>query len=421
MSHKVRRIPLRMASMNAPGGPPHLGPTLDPTPLQTLTMLRSLALAIATVLMAGQVAAFQIAPMGSQFEARLTNETPSNLAKVAGRLGVLLKSPVHEEITQLGYSCAAEPGSLNEDTACAGANVGFANHFVIYGVRWNDLPPFRLNSEEGSNCSYLGQAVCRTDQTVRFSTQPLCWFCLFKDAEQKAKSAKISGCARGKDVIRGNLMTRSHFGDLQFLHGMASEEGEDASVTQTKILGWLEFAWKVASREIKSDAFLRDIDIPTIKEHFGCSEWRVSDIYILGRQDGKTGLINQVHQIAFGSALHTVQDSFAGAHTSREASAKAGLCEGTTIERPPRVVEFHTYGAQDGHLHDAQDARAALVAKRPADGWPDAVIATRQLVELYSSNAKWDQAQHYLRCLFDTVEQPNRASAGENFRRAHGN
>lgn len=379
-------------------------------------MLRVLSLAILTVTALSSATAFQIAPMGSDFEARLTRETSSNLARVAGRVGVLLKNPVHEEITQLGFSCAVDVTNLNDDRACGSANAGFANHFIIYGVRWNDLPPFQLKAEEG-NCSYLGQNTCRTDQTVRFSTQPMCWYCMFKDAEQKAKTKRIAGCTRGKDVIAGNLMTRSHFGDLQFLHGMASEEGEDPSVTQSRVVGWLEFAWKVATKEIKADALLREIEIPVIKAHFGCTEWRVSDIYILGRQDLKSGLVQQIHQIAFGSALHTVQDSFAAAHTSREAEALPGLCNNTAIERPPRVVEFHSYGVQDGHLHDAQDAREALVAKRSADGWPQAVVATRHLVGLYEANTKWADAQYYLRCLFDTVERPNPASAGE-FRRA---
>lgn len=379
-------------------------------------MLRVPVLATLWALAPAMATAFQIAPMGSEFEARLTRETNSSLAKVAGRVGVLLKSPVHEEITQLGFSCAVDAVSLGSDRACGSANAGFANHFVIYGVRWNDLPPFQLKAEEG-NCAYLGQNTCRTDQTVRFSTQPMCWYCMFRDAQQKARTKRIAGCTQGKDVVAGNLMTRSHFGDLQFLHGMASEEGEDPAVTQSKIVGWLEFAWKVSTKEIKADALLRDIDIPVIKAHFGCTEWRVSDIYILGRQDQKSGLIQQIHQIAFGSALHTVQDSFAAAHTSREAEALPGLCSNTAIERPPRVVEFHSYGVQDGHLHDAQDAREALVSKRTSDGWPHAVVATRNLVGLYESNTKWADAQHYLRCLFETVETPNPASAGE-FRQA---
>lgn len=382
-------------------------------------MLRYLAAGLLAVV-AYSTHAYQLAPLGSKFEARLTNEKNSNLSSIAGKVGVLLKSPVHEEITQLGFECAVESSTLANDTICASADAGFANPFVIYGVRWNDLPPFRLAADEG-NCTYLGTQACRTDQTIRFSTQPLCWYCLFKDSGQKAKTKKITGCAAGKEYVRGNLMTRSHFGDLQFLHGMASEDGESPAKTQERILHWMEFAWKVATREIKGDAFLRHIEIPTIQAHFGCSEWRVSDIYILGRQDDKTGLIQQLHQIAFGSLLHTVQDSFAAAHTSRENATGVEMCEGTGYERPPRVVEFHTYAAQDGGLHDEHDSRDAMVAQSSADAWPQAVKATRNLAELFQRGAKWSDVKPYASCLFETVSDPHSASAGERFRQSSGN
>jgi len=95
--------------------------------------------------------------------------------------------------------------------------------YVIYGVRWNDLPPFKLLPDEG-NCTYLGKS-CIVSQTIRFSTQPLCWYCLFKDAEKKAQIKPIVGCSKAQGTFHGNVMTRSHFGDLQFLHAMASEKG----------------------------------------------------------------------------------------------------------------------------------------------------------------------------------------------------
>ena len=87
-----------------------------------------------------------------------------------------------------------------------------ATPYVIYGVRWNDLPPFKLSLEEG-NCTYLGKS-CKVSETIRFSTQPLCWYCLFKDAEKKAQTKPIVGCSKAAGTQRGNVMTRSHFGVL---------------------------------------------------------------------------------------------------------------------------------------------------------------------------------------------------------------
>ncbi|MET4580281.1 hypothetical protein [Ottowia thiooxydans] len=365
------------------------------------------AFALSTV-----AAAFQIAPTGSAFESKLTNESEASLAAVAGKLGILIKGRVHEEITQIGMGCPVKLGNLTQDLSCSALDRPFASAYVIYGVRWNDLPPFKQTDNDGG-CPFLGKSK-NVNQTIRFSTQPLRWYCLFMDAEKKAQTLKIVGCGNAKGSMRGNLMTRSHFGDLQFLHAMASEEGIHPGATRAKVLDWLEFAWKVFSREIKPDTVLRDIDIPTFKEHFGCSEWRVSDLYILGHQDI---LLPHLHHVAFGSVLHTVQDSFAGAHVSREQSAPAGDCRDADFPQPRRIVEFHTYGAQDGGLHDDDDSREAMTRLSAADKWPDAVVATRNLYQFYDARAKWEEVQPYMQCLFELADERANSSPGKAYQR----
>lgn len=360
--------------------------------------------------------AFQLASMGSKFENKLTNETPGWLATVAGKIGVLIKDPVHEEITQLGYGCPVEIQQFSSDKSCGGADRGFASPYVIYGVRWNDLPPFRLAENEGTQCKKLlapHSKACNVAQTVRFATQPECWYCLFKDAKKKAEKQNITGCQKGKGYIRGNLMTRSHFGDLQFLHAMAEAQNVPASITRQKVLDWLEFAWKVSTREISGGTLMKDIAIPSIKEHFGCSGWKVSEIYILGRSKE---LLPKLNHIAFGSVLHTIQDSFAVGHVLRESEVTEEFCPGTTIRRVPRIIEFHNYGDQDGHKHDLKDARAALVEPR-RERWPDAVEATRALYELKDIHATWDVAMPQIECLFDLSPEHRPSSSGADFNR----
>lgn len=195
---------------------------------------------------------------------------------------------------------------------------------------------------------------------------------------------------------------------------MANEEGVHPGATRAKVLDWLEFAWKVSSREIKPDTFLRDIDNATLKEHFGCTQWRVSDLYILGHQDK---LLPYLHHVAFGSVLHTVQDSFAGAHSSREPSPPGGMCEDTAFPQPRRIVEFHTYGAQDGSLHDDQDSRDAMTRLSAADRWPDAVEATRNLARFHDDRARWEEVQPYMQCLFELADARSNSSPGEPYRR----
>jgi hypothetical protein len=51
------------------------------------TVARLIAVAAGGLTLSSAAVAFQIAPMGSAFESKLTNETENSLATVAGRLG----------------------------------------------------------------------------------------------------------------------------------------------------------------------------------------------------------------------------------------------------------------------------------------------------------------------------------------------
>jgi len=142
-------------------------------------------------------------------------------------------------------------------------------------------------------------------------------------------------------MITAHLLARSHYGDLQFLHAMAPEDNLDPALTQSNILGWLEFAWKVATQEIPRDTLLRNMTIPVMKDRFHCSGWSVADLYVQGRQDT---MLRFIHDIAFGSVLHTVQDSSAEAHAEREPSMNGEQCSATlALPRPGRIMEFHSY------------------------------------------------------------------------------
>jgi hypothetical protein len=369
-----------------------------------------------TLIFAPNSAAFQIGPLGSALEARLTNESESTRLRAAKRLGRRIKWPVHEEITQIAFDCPANFDDLARDTECAGSDLPYADAFVMHGIRWNDVPPFALTSGQGSRCRKfltISTPACRTDQTVRFSTQPDCWLCLFDDAEEIAQSKRITGCQRGEGFVQGNLMTRSHFGDLQFLHAMADATGVPAEITHSKILDWVEFAWRVVTGEVKSEQMLAEIDLPTIKEHFGCSGWSVSDLYVLG---AKPTLNRRISNIAFGSVVHTVQDSFASGHVQREIAPLDSSCPGSGLSvSPGAIVEFHAYGPQDGKKHDSADERRAMV--EVANSAAGVVAVTRQLFELWNENATWSEAKPFFDCVFALSPNATPSSAGKDFER----
>lgn len=355
---------------------------------------------------------YQIAPFGSSFERGMTRESPRTITSVALRLGRAVKAPVHEEVTQLAAGCAIDGASLRQDTRCASADAPFGNAYVIYGLRWNDLPPFRLNPGEGQSCKKFvtGTPACRTEETIRLSTQPECWYCIFTHGEEIALSGKeIVGCPARADQRRGNLLTRSHFGDLQFLHAMATGDGIPASATRESVLAWLEVAWKVSSREILPTTLLKDIPIAAFRIHFHCMGMSVADLYIQGRQDR---LLPEIRKIALGSVLHTVQDSFAAAHVSREPAAPGEVCsESLPLRQPGRIVEFHSYTGQDATLHDAGDERESMLT-HTIDDEPAAVVVTRQLMRFKEDNLKWMEVAPYLECVFRLSDSAGASSPG---------
>lgn len=369
-------------------------------------------------LLSVQAFAFQIAPLGSSFEAKLTNEPESTLAKVAGKLGRLVKGSVHEEITELAYDCPVDFSELTTDAQCAQRDVPFASAFVIYGVRWNDLPPFRLGPDEGRGCKkFLTRGpACNTSQTIRFSTQPECWYCIFTDAEKyTANGGTIVGCQagqmKGQGGAQGNMLSRSHYGDLQFLHSMAVRDAMRPEETREQILAWLEFAWKVSTGEIKATQKLAELDIPLMADRFSCSGWTVADLYILGRQDK---LLRRLPDIAFGSVLHTVQDSFSSSHTQRSTDQAGDCASDEKYRRPGRIIEFHSYGSQDGHLHDAEDQRTAMVS-HVIENQTEAIRASQMLVDL--ARKPWVEVKPYVACLFDLDPAANPASPGDAYKR----
>lgn len=304
---------------------------------------------------------------------------------------LVFSDPIHEELTTRMFGC-------NGDSAiCGGAKSIAADPAVLVGVRWNDDPPFRLNPSELKGTACL-------PQTIRFQTQPKCWLKLFLSAERKAASGTVFGPGDG-------LLYRTHFGDLQFLHSMASGDGVAASETYTKMIGWAEFTWRVAVREWPKSMKMRDLPIDSLKYHFGYTEWDVRDLFI----QGSPLLERRVDQVAFGSLLHMLQDSFAEGHTERVQSLPGERCAigEDSVRAPGRIREFHSYVNQDHDAHalaDNAEAKDRQLLKQP-----NVVDVGRPLVEAFDARLPWEQVKPYIECIFAVDGRPKLSSAGPDF------
>ncbi|HUQ27647.1 MAG TPA: hypothetical protein VM051_03595 [Usitatibacter sp.] len=260
----------------------------------------------------------------------------------------LFTSDVHERITRQAYEKAGV--NLPDD--------------VLAGVRWNDNPPaIRLGPLVGGCDSRCWASMLRVD---RMALEIL--------------------SRRDKSVAP----LRSHFGDMQFLHAMASKAGEPARDTREKSLRWSEFAYRIARGEIgpRANVFeLKDsagiLEAATrdwISDLFrgpGKQLWTVQDIFL-----PKSG---DLRRVAFGTFLHLVEDSYSAAHVLR-ASPRLQSNGCFSYDALDPIIEFHTYLGQDTEKHALCDDAPDWLAT-PRAGSPVDVLA--ELVRAFDTGRDW--------------------------------
>lgn len=182
----------------------------------------------------------------------------------------------------------------------------------IRGVVWPDDPKCLLFDDPKGTTNYSSGAA---------------WYEEFDEDEKDDKKA---------------LTARSHYGDLQFFHAMASKDGEKAEETKKKMMAWAEFNVSVATGKIGPDTKLDEIEgiQELFKEQKG---FTVKDLFGGSAAGGKALSGDDVKQRAAGALLHMIQDSHAQGHCERDP---------VTGE----IKSFHSYGGQDHTKHGAKDA-----------------------------------------------------------------
>lgn len=348
------------------------------------------ALFVIGMSMTMHASAHKLATQSTPEERRLAGITSGMLIDMERKLAQWSVSaftePVHEEITNRIYGCNGD--------VCAGSIATTAPVPVLAGVRWNDDPPFRMTSRQSRS------SKCKTQETIRFETQPGCWVALFLDANKGAAKGDVYGPDHA-------MLYRSHFGDLQYLHSMASGDGESAEATKAKLMGWFEFTWRASRGEYTLDTRLKSIENPTIQSAYGHGEWRLLELYTLGASGG---LRRYVNDVAFGSLLHTLQDSYAAGHVDREESTGTGECQvrNLSVASPGGILEFHAYNHQSHKRHAEADSRVSFMRTFQSDG--NVVDVGRVLVKARSQDIPWDEMAPFFDCVL-TLRKPQ-APAG---------
>ena len=359
----------------------------------------ALAACFAGFALAPPAAAYKLSPEGTEEQRRMANIRGDWFARLqlfAVNNGVgHFTDPVHEEITNRIFGC---DGGQPE---CGGAASVRAPVPVMAGVRWNDDPAFRLLDGEA------GQTACKVTDTIRFQMQPRCWYQLFEDAKTRAAAGE-----HFDEDSNAALLYRTHFGDLQPLHAMAAKEGDPAGATHDQMMAWVEFTWRIAIGEIKLEDPVREHIPQGLAHAFSRTGWSVQDLFT----QGSPGLRRHIREVAFGSLLHTLQDSFAGGHLERESAYISRTCElgNRRVIAPGRILEFYSYGKQDADRHGDSDARSAFVVSLQEDG--DVVEVGRPLVAAFDRRDSWETVQPYFHCLYELAPNARPSSAGAAYR-----
>lgn len=228
----------------------------------------------------------------------------------------------------------------------------------IRGVVWADDPKGLLFDTEADATDY---------------SSGIEWYSEFKSGEKGQFSPQ-----------KDDLIARSHFGDLQFFHGMASANNELPAATKRKMLTWARFLVDVAAGRISPNTKIKDIS--AISGLFPANaEWTVKKLFVF-----ETASDIQARQRAVGVLFHLIQDSFAHGHVQRDPATDA-------------IQEFHAYGDQDEDKHGDYDVLGpgkTLGEKiRNTVGAPSALTHCAQVLAMIAAGDSTDEIVDYI----DTV------------------
>lgn len=211
--------------------------------------------------------------------------------KISASWGQSQGHPVHESMTLAALIIA---GCVPRSTTY-GDVVGtmpWADQPIVFeffrGVIWNDDPGCRLfNDSPHNNANYALGLDWYGDYLIKWK------------------------------LLSDNIIYRSHFGDLQFLHAMGTHRGEKAEKTRDKILLWLEVMYKLAVGDGVSQDDRIDKHLP--RELFNNSTTPKGSDSLKDLLLGTTPsyLSPVIPHRALGSCFHVIQDSYALGHCQR--------------------------------------------------------------------------------------------------------
>ena len=320
-----------------------------------------------------------------------------------------LADAVHEDITLTAISCANDfenGAGRNRDPKRIGAlclrpiRTGTSDNSanaIVVGTWWNDDPRQVLMS---GNILAFASSLNEAKEAHE----------LFNASNRKTYTFAM-----------GLMFYRSHYGDLQVLHSMATRKNEPAAQTRDRIMLWMEFAYSIATGAM--DANLKIKNLPSKFHHLfavyprnASNTLQNSSIGYLFKPRSNMDRL-PIHKLALGSMLHVVQDSYAAGHARRTRNATANCPYG-------RILQFHTYGDQKDGRHGTEDLRRALLHdmnfnswRSRFNQWSNPLEASTRILVFANRKSDWKTVvEPYLRERTFCLEADAHSSDGGEFR-----
>jgi len=263
---------------------------------------------------------FQINPIKDRFE------LPRGMNPVHARWIENISADVHEEITRRAHLCSLVMQDIESHCTDSKINLTSAQEarlkYLRWGVEWNDDP----------------------NNLIRTNLVSV-WLYWLTDAHKKKNQIDTQYA----------LEYRSHYGDLQFLHAMASD-GDTAEQTRSNVLSWAQFAYGVATGNIKPSLTLGQLqeNFPFTRKFQGAKlSWTVRQLFTnvgdFKRMYADVAVDDSgIADIAAGALLHTLEDSFSCTHVTR--------LEATDDDEPANAItRWNNYSKQDPKCHQSAD------------------------------------------------------------------
>lgn len=300
--------------------------------------------------------------------------------------------PVHEVLTLLALKGAI-------------ASIGSKRGSLLQSVAADELPEWSSRSDHNLWTNRLDRSVQQfvrgviwpDDPEGLFFDEPI-WMEDFSNG--LAWNARFE---RSMANDANNLIARSHYGDLQFFHGMAMGPKIEARDTRRRMLKWARGLIEIATARLPVTTLVRDA--PTLKKlfrHDDYQDWTIKQLFGSG---SKRPHALHVRQRATGALLHMVQDSCAAGHVARESD---------TFE----ILQFLNYGEQDAHEHSKHDkwGKGATLADHIANtgGASQAVQFSIRLVAMLDQGRPQKVVLDYLRkVVWPLAPNPKVSGAGD--------